>query len=308
MSDLRLAGRIRIREMMTSETITRNSEEHRALESDTRLSQVSVWRERVVQWYYNIVDHLDVSREVVYIAMNILDRVLAVEDVTTISKEEYELTSTTALFLAIRVFGSKDLKISELLQLCRSRFQTKDIQQRGSRILEKVALKKGILTSTAFAKSFLELLQPVVSSTTMMSLFEAVTYLLEISVFDDYFRALPPSMVAFAAVSLCVSSDRFGITLDTQSKNAFLSALSRECDLSLHSSKIEATTTRLQSIYGESQDSSVQQAPNIILDEDDVSPELSSQSSLESLVPISPLSFSISHELSHEPRKRARLS
>lgn len=296
--------------MMTSETIARDSKEHRALESNSGLSQISVWRERVAQWYYDIVDHLSVSREVAYIAMNILDRVLAVENHTTISKEEYELTSTTALFLAIRVSGTKDLKISELLHLCRSRFQVKHIQQRGSRILEKVALKKGILTSTAFARSFLELLQPVVSSETMISLSEAVTYLLEIAVFDDYFRALPPSMVAFAAVSLCVSTDRFGVTLDVQARDAFLKTLSLECDLSPQAPEIQATTTRLQSIYGESQDSSVQQVPNIISDEEDTSPELNSPSSLESLVSMVPLPFLGPDILSvsHEPRKRARFS
>jgi len=42
----------------------------------------AVWRKMIVQWCYNVVDHIQVDREIVYVTINILDRFLATQERT----------------------------------------------------------------------------------------------------------------------------------------------------------------------------------------------------------------------------------
>lgn len=96
------------------------------------LAQELVWREKIVQWFYNVVDCRNESRAVVYVAMNILDRYNAIkrcnypllrhDSSSNVNdngndngivgddnyhqhhnhRKSYKLASFTALFLAIR--------------------------------------------------------------------------------------------------------------------------------------------------------------------------------------------------------------
>jgi hypothetical protein len=70
---LRTSSQVRLQAMIKVERAIIRGEDHVALLTCTPSFQNHAWRERVAQWCYNVVDHLDVPSDVVYLAMNILD-------------------------------------------------------------------------------------------------------------------------------------------------------------------------------------------------------------------------------------------
>lgn len=83
-----------------------------------------VWREKICEWCYQVVDHFDFSREVVSVAMSFLDRYLSTRRV---NKKIFQLAAMTCLYLAIKLYEPSTLKISSLVGLSRGFFAAKHI-------------------------------------------------------------------------------------------------------------------------------------------------------------------------------------
>jgi lipoyl(octanoyl) transferase len=78
-----------------------------------------IWREKICEWCYQVVDHFDFSREVVGISMSFLDRYLSTRRV---NKKIFQLAAMTCLYLAIKLHEPGSLKISSLIALSRGFF------------------------------------------------------------------------------------------------------------------------------------------------------------------------------------------
>jgi hypothetical protein len=264
-----LFSRSRLQTLISVERLTRKCNGQVALEESTISIQNHPWRERVVQWCYDVVDHLGASREVVYHAMNILDRYLAAScEEGSMDKLDYELASITSLFLALRVSGAMNLKVTELLQMSRSGLQIKDILSTGTIILEALSWEHRILTPTDFVKAILGLLQSAIDCKTCLSLYELSSYLVEISVCDQYFSRIPPSKIAFVALLVAMKCDP-DCAIDRNTFTYFIHMVHQETGMSLDSAEIKPLFSRLQCIYNQSQDSSPVTSPHVIIDEEE---------------------------------------
>ena len=78
------------------------------------------WREKICQWSYQVIDHFDFSREVVMVAMNILDRYLALR---AVNKQMFQLAAMTSLFLAIKLNEPGKLSMASMVELSRGYFR-----------------------------------------------------------------------------------------------------------------------------------------------------------------------------------------
>jgi hypothetical protein len=258
------------------------------------------------------VDHLNSPRDVVFLAMNFLDRISAHKGATrTITKEEYELTSTTCIFLAMRVSSTRtDLKVADFLQVCESRLQVAQIQATGAKLLQNLSLKTPMTNPSTFAKAYLQLLQPVVSPEDALSLLETSMYLIELSVCDHYLAKVPPSKLAFAAVVACVQSALDGPQVDRKTQEAFYKALEEETSLSVSSSDIHSYCLRLLANYHQNREGITTLAPVLIQDETGISTYRSPRESSESLSNLLPWTPTVSDLCSVEmtkPSKRSKL-
>lgn len=83
-----------------------------------------VWREKICEWSYQVIDHFDFSREVVCVSMHYLDRFLAKRPV---SKKVFQLAAMTTLFLAIKLFEPGRLSMSSMIELSRGYFTTQQM-------------------------------------------------------------------------------------------------------------------------------------------------------------------------------------
>lgn len=78
-----------------------------------------VWREKICEWSYQVIDHFDFSREVVSVSIHYLDRYLATRSV---NKKTFQLAAMTTLFIAIKLFEPGRLSMSSMIELSRGYF------------------------------------------------------------------------------------------------------------------------------------------------------------------------------------------
>mmetsp|Transcript_30876 Transcript_30876/g.61136 ORF Transcript_30876/g.61136 Transcript_30876/m.61136 type:complete len:335 (-) Transcript_30876:152-1156(-) len=160
-------------------------------------------RDTVCDWCYNIVDHFNIRREVVYIAMSYLDRYARRKgNSRTIPTFEYRLAAITSLYLAIKLNEQKIIKISSFVHLSRGIVTESQI----------IAMERSLLcnsdwlmnppTPHAFSSLYFSLLQSsvFVSNNSSQLCDEFSTYLIELSVGDSSFVGLPAYAIAIASI------------------------------------------------------------------------------------------------------------
>ena len=85
-----------------------------------------VWRERICKWSYQVVDHFDLSREVVTISIHYLDRYLSTRAVT---KKMFQLVAMTTLYLAIKLYEPGSLSMKSMIDLSRGFFTVEQMAE-----------------------------------------------------------------------------------------------------------------------------------------------------------------------------------
>jgi hypothetical protein len=256
----------RLLRMMEVEALIRRCRDHVALENRRSTSpQNFAWREKVAQWFYVVVDHLKESREVPYVAINILDRYISVNPShDAMDKDDYELAAITALFIAVRVAGSTILEVPDLLQMSRGGVQVKDILSKGKNMLQSLTWEHRLITPADFVMAMISHLRPSIDSSSALSILESAIFLAELSVCDQYFIGTAPSKIAFASTLNAIKE--YGIC-DAASSSQFLKRVQEETGLNASTSEIKAMSARLRVVYCQSEENLQTTRPNVIADD-----------------------------------------
>ncbi len=206
------------------------------------------WREKVSQWCYDVADHLDEDRSIVYVAMTILDRYCTTLS-TPIDEKQYEISSLSSIFLAVHIAGSGDLTLKELVSMSRGGVAIKDIIGEATTIADAITLSEPILTPVDFVRSAIQHITPLNVSVHKQALLDSASYMIELAVFDSFFSNRKASFVAVAALLNALE-----IVLVPNSK-AIVQSLIKESSLTVDSiGNIMLHRTRLQCIYNHSFD------------------------------------------------------
>mmetsp|Transcript_26981 Transcript_26981/g.31389 ORF Transcript_26981/g.31389 Transcript_26981/m.31389 type:complete len:344 (-) Transcript_26981:243-1274(-) len=164
-----------------------------------------VWRKMVVDWCYTVVDHIQVDREVVYVAISILDRFLAHQASSTCpskrsylsDRKSYESAVMTSLLITLKLQGITSLCVQDFVKMSRNSVSSSDIVAAGKDIVQSLSWNKEIPTASSFAHAYVEMLPSSVSNETKQSLFEYCVYSIELSVRDQFFSKYLPSLLAW---------------------------------------------------------------------------------------------------------------
>jgi hypothetical protein len=78
-----------------------------------------LWREKICEWSYQVIDHFEFSREVVSVSIHYLDRYLATK---AVNKKTFQLAAMTSLFLAIKLYEPGRLSMASMIELSRGYF------------------------------------------------------------------------------------------------------------------------------------------------------------------------------------------
>jgi protoheme ferro-lyase len=96
-----------------------------------------VWREKICEWSYQVIDHFDFSREVVSVATNYLDRYLSTR---TVNKKVFQLAAMTSLYIAIKLHEPGRLSMSSMIELSRGFFTAAQMVAMEMSILRSVVV------------------------------------------------------------------------------------------------------------------------------------------------------------------------
>jgi hypothetical protein len=154
-----------------------------------------VWREKICEWCYQVVDHFDYNRQVVAIALNYLDRYLALRPV---NRKIFQLAAMTCLFTAIKLNETRVLSLSAFLSLSRGYFQAEHVLKMEHAILRALQWRVNPPTPLTQAKHLLFILPKNVHR--KGEILEITRFLTEISVCDYFFVPYTLSTVALAAL------------------------------------------------------------------------------------------------------------
>lgn len=236
-----------------------------------------VWREKVTQWCYDVIDHLNESRSIVYVAMNILDRFTAKQEPdAVVSDTTFELASLSALFLAVRISGSGNLRLSQLLAMSRSSFTAKDIIDMGTRMIKTLTWKFRVVTPLEFVKAMCEEFPSSVEKSTKQDILDSASYFVEISVCDTSFATKRASHTALAAVLNALNENR---SLSLAQFNQTVEAITKHVS---DSRQVMESRIRLRQLFNESCENKRVGSPHIIVDDDTI-PTCVSEESLPNL-------------------------
>lgn len=87
--------------------------------SKSILSVDDVLRVQICEWCYQVIDHLNFDREIVYVTLNYLDRYLSCSKV---NKKTFQLAAMTSLYLAIKLYSPIKLPMSSMIGLSQHKF------------------------------------------------------------------------------------------------------------------------------------------------------------------------------------------
>jgi hypothetical protein len=91
-----------------------------------------IWREKICEWSYQVIDHFDFSREVVSVSIHYLDRYLATRPV---NKKIFQLAAMTTLYLAIKLYEPGTLSMASMIELSRGYFMVEQMAEMEMAIL-----------------------------------------------------------------------------------------------------------------------------------------------------------------------------
>lgn len=149
----------------------------------------------------SVVDHFDLHREVVSIAMSHLDRYLAVYP-SAVDKNLFQLLAMTCLYLSVKLNEYKHLLIpgskssmDTILQLSRGFFTLEEMEMMEYDVLQRLQWHVHPPTPQLFVKHFLFFL-----SIEQHEVHDLSQFMVELSVMDYFFVSYKPSEIAIAGI------------------------------------------------------------------------------------------------------------
>jgi hypothetical protein len=198
-----------------------------------------------------VVDHFDLNREVVSIAMSHLDRYLA-SFTEEVDKNMFQLLAMTCLYLSIKLNEYKHLLIPEstssmdtILRLSRGVFTLSQMEQMEYEVLQRLRWHVHPPTPQLFMKHFMFFV-----SVEEPEIHDLTQFMIELSIMDYFFVTYKASEVAVA--SLLNALQCLQPQTVPQRKLSFLTSF-----VDLNSPGIVACRERLVLIYAQANDQGV---------------------------------------------------
>lgn len=264
--DLHHGSASRLQAMIEEEKeIRRNADHGRLIRLRSRCCPCALWRERVVQWFYDVVDHIGESRDRVFVAANILDRYIAMSKTSCNSERTYESAALTALFLAIRISASARLEVFDLIRMSRSGIRVREIVSCGKEMTSILSWDLPLLTPTDFVKAAGEALPRSVDAAQRRAIVEDASYAVEASVCDSFFVGMKPSMLALAAVMNSINGSKDSGMSDFE-RTRFADRLAKFAGTNVDDEGLSLVRTRMNQVRNASMRDD-RKEPHLIIDE-----------------------------------------
>lgn len=204
-----------------------------------------IWREKICEWCYQVIDHFDFNRETVSVSLNYLDRYLSTRPV---NRKIFQLAAMTSLYIAIKLNEPGMLKLSCFVELSRGYFSAEHIIAMEDAILRALHWHVHPPTSLCFIRYFMMLLpQERISPIATHEIKELSRFLTELSVCDYFFTTQKPSSIALAGILLALES--VNEARDPLIRNRFINQVHQIAGIYCMSEEVEVCKARLYETY-----------------------------------------------------------
>lgn len=182
-----------------------------------------MWREKLCNWMFSFIDHINMARRTVAVSMNLFDRFLATIENQCDGKQVI-LISLTTLYISIKVHEPKKIPICAMSELSRNLFSPNEIRDMELQILHNLQWLVHPPVPSDFLSFLLKLLPVSVEMPIRCQIHTLTNYVVQLSLFDLNFVEVKSSTIAFAAI-LNVLDDN--ISYDAFPKKIRISYLAR---------------------------------------------------------------------------------
>ncbi|KAL7467640.1 hypothetical protein ACHAXS_007881 [Conticribra weissflogii] len=211
----------------------------------------STWREKICHWSFNVIDHFDLSREVVAISLSLFDRYLATLR-NRCNGSTALLASLTTLHIAIKVHEVRKVKLTTLANLSRGQFGPRHIEEMEWKVLTALQWHVHPPTAMAFLSHLLLLLPPQVNDASKEEIYALSRYITELSVCDAGFVEVSPSAVAFSAVLNTLEDRRYRRLISNSMKEQYLRAIAMHVGLRVEDAEVAGARPKLKRLLASS--------------------------------------------------------
>jgi len=245
-----------------------------------------VWRSKVCEWFYLVVDRHanNLSREVVSMAMDILDRFLAKTSIDADFEQDqaksfFQLAALTSLYIGVKVFYRRAahahehahayehpgqflqeeddvMSIQSLLRMSTAGFQEDDIRAMTLKVLTTLSWRICPPSALLFVRSILALMDSKgthVDATLKEDLYENSRFLCELSACDYFFVTYRSSSIALASIMVAMDQQRKNSCSSTSvEREVLLQDIFANTGVNPLSNEIALLRRRLEQIYARS--------------------------------------------------------
>lgn len=181
-----------------------------------------LWREKICEWCYNVVDHYELPRESVSVAMSILDRYVSSRFITPTT---YTLAGVTAIHIAIKLGSPLTLRMKYLLALCAGKITAGDIASMELTMLSALSWRVSGPTAADFCGELIDSSFTESTPHALNGLQEMARYLTELAVCEYFFVTRKPSSIALASIICAIELTHDQV--DPRDKDRFISRVAQ---------------------------------------------------------------------------------
>jgi hypothetical protein len=214
-----------------------------------------ICREKMCEWSYRVCEHFSTSREIVAIAFSYLDRFV---DRCSCDRTAFKLAAMTTLYMATKIFNSKQIAICSLVELSRGEFEMRHIAEMEKIILETLAWRVNPPTSQAYISELVTLLS-LKDEATEQYIYNCAMFFAELSVYDYSFVVEDRLLIGLAALLNAIDSSEPDVAVQ-KSKEIMMTKLKDSLEVRFDDETIEHAQRRLWYLYSCSAEMDEQEA------------------------------------------------
>jgi hypothetical protein len=239
---------------------------------------LDLYRDRLCQWLYSVVDYYNFDRDVVALTINIIERYchsskcfigamkprdLLVDEKIDDVKPTIQLVTLSSLYIILKVSCPETIEFDSFLLLGRSQFTKEQLVTTEMTILDAIEWKISIPTPKVFTCHFLVLFRKVVFPTTsteeepqpsrkilkLIHDIKCTSYFLgELSICDSYYNeeGILPSTIAAASVLYALRLSNIPQSLIYKTQTLIFQAIGMETECK---NELDMCITRLCDSY-----------------------------------------------------------
>jgi len=184
----------------------RDPDNPRRVDTSSETFHNPIWRKLIVQWCYAVIDRIGADRELVCIAVGILDRYIAAQSPSkrvhqVTDKKAYETSVMSSLLLTTRLFAADScICMNDLVEKSATSISISDIVETAQDMYKSLTWETNSPTAIRFAHAIVQLLPKTLPESSKAEIFQNSVYEIEQSVHDEVCMSLPASLVAWMAV------------------------------------------------------------------------------------------------------------